>query len=346
MSNENTQKSWWKGCGCFFILFLVVGMGVFVALIAVGISAVEDTGSGGSFSFSKIASNRGGEDEVPHMRETWSYGTGEVKVVRIPVEGIIMFGEDDWNTGNANSVLRSIRRATHDPEVSGLILEVNSGGGGITDSDILYNELKKFKASREDRVIVTLMGDIAASGAYYISITSDYIMAHPTTLTGSIGVIMQSYNFKELAQKIGIKDVTVKSGENKDLLNPFNDVKPEHKQLLQNVITAMHNRFVTLVSENRKMDKKDVALLADGRVFLADEAVKNGLIDGIGYADDARAKMAELLQVDAIKVYKYEEERGLLDIFSRSGGIGMNLDLKRLLQETAHDGRLSYRWSW
>jgi protease-4 len=344
MANENTQKSWWKGCGCFFVLFIALGFVAFMVMLGVGLAVLNDTDSD-SLYFSRIASNRGGEDEVPRMRETWSYGTGEVKVVRIPVEGIIMLGEDNWQDGNANTVLRSIRRATHDPEVSGLILEVNSGGGGITDSDILYNELKKFKASREDRVIVTLMGDVAASGAYYIAITSDYIMAHPTTLTGSIGVIMQSYNFKELAQKIGIKDVTVKSGENKDLLNPFNDVKPEHKELLQKVISSMHERFVSLVAENRKMDKKAVSLLADGRVFLADEAVTNGLIDGVGYADDARAKMAQLLDVESIKVFKYEEERGFLDLFSHPG-IGMNLDLKHLLQGATHDGRLSYRWSW
>lgn len=345
MANENGQKSWWKGCGCFFILFMVLGIGMFVAAMAVMLAVVEDVGAGKSFSIARSGAHKGGEDEVPQMRETWSYGTGEAKVVRIPVEGIIMLGEDNWKAGNANTVLRSIRRATHDPDVEGLILEINSGGGGITDSDILYNELKKFKASDPKRFIVTIMGDIAASGAYYIAITSDYIMAHPTTLTGSIGVIMQSYNFKELAQKIGIKDVTVKSGENKDLLNPFNDVKPEHKELIQKVISAMHDRFVTLVAENRKMPKEKVAPLADGRVFLADEAMKNGLIDGIGYDEDARAKMAELLEVDSIKVFKYEEEMGLFDLLARPG-FGVNFDLKRLLQDQTRDGRLSYRWSW
>jgi protease-4 len=188
------------------------------------------------------------------------------------------------------------------------------------------------------------MGDIAASGAYYIAIASDYIMAHPTTLTGSIGVIMQSYNFKELAEKIGVKDVTVKSGANKDLLNPFIDVKPEHKELIQKLISAMHERFITLVAENRKMEKSTIAPLADGRIFLAEEAVKNGLIDGIGYDDDARAKMAELLKVETIKVFKYEEELGFFDLLSRPG-FGVNVDLKRLLQENVRESRLQYHWS-
>ncbi|MEI6647849.1 MAG: signal peptide peptidase SppA [bacterium] len=322
----------------------MLGVGGLVAAGAVMFFMGDEFVSGKSFSIGKSYSHRGGEDEAPQMKETWSYGTGEVKVVRIPLQGMITLSEDNWKSGNANMVLRSIRRATHDPDVKGLILEVDSGGGGITDSDIIYNELKKFKAMDDERIIVTIMGDIAASGAYYIAITSDYIMAHPTTLTGSIGVIMQSYNFKELAQKIGVKDVTIKSGANKDLLNPFVDVNPEHRELMQKLISAMHDRFITLVAENREMPKDVVAPLADGRVFLASEAVKNGLIDGIGYDDDARAKMAELLNVESIKVFKYEEELGFFDMFLRPG-FGVNFDLKRLLQENVREGRLQYHWT-
>jgi protease-4 len=106
----------------------------------------------------------------------------------------------------------------------------------------------------------------------------------------------------------------------------------------------MHERFITLVAENRKMTKDKVALLADGRVFLADEAVKNGLIDGIGYGDDARSKMAELLKVESIKVFKYEEQLGFLDMLSRPG-FGVNFDLKRLLQENVRESRLQYNWT-
>ena len=344
MSDEKSKKGWWKGCGCFLILFMVLGIGGLVAAGAVIFFIGDEFVSGKSFSIGQSYSQKGGEDEVPQLKEIWSYGTGDMKVVRIPLQGMIMLSEDNWKSGNANMVLRSIRRATHDPDVKGLILEVDSGGGGITDSDIIYNELKKFKALDDERIIVTIMGDIAASGAYYIAIISDFIMAHPTTLTGSIGVIMQSYNFKELAQKIGVKDVTIKSGANKDLLNPFIEVNPEHRELMQKLISAMHERFITLVAENREMTKEAVAPLADGRVFLADEAVKNGLIDGIGYDDDARAKMAELLNVESIKVFKYEEELGFFDMLSRPG-FGVNFDLKRLLQENVREGRLQYHWT-
>jgi protease IV len=344
MANEETTKSWWKGCGCVFVLCMALGVGLLIAVGAVLIAVGEDVASGAAFAKGKSSSHKVGEDEVPQMRETWSYGSGEVKVIRIPLEGMIMLNADNWKSGNANMVLRSIRRATHDPDVQAIILEVDSGGGGITDSDIIYNELKKFKAADKNRVVVTIMGDIAASGAYYIAIASDYIMAHPTTLTGSIGVIMQSFNVKELAQKIGVKDVTVKSGANKDLLNPFSEVNPEHRAMMQKLISAMHDRFITLVAENRKMEKDAVAPLADGRVFLADEAVTNGLIDGIGYDDDARAKVAELLKVEQIKIFKYEEEVGFFEMLSRPG-FGVNLDLPRLLREQTSEGRLQYHWA-
>ena len=287
-----------------------------------------------------------GEDESPNMVETWSLGQGDVKVVRIPISGMIMLGESSWYAGNANTALRSIRRATHDPEVQGLILEINSGGGGITDSDIIYKALLDFKSASPGRVVVSIMGDVAASGAYYIALASDHIMAHPTSLTGSIGVIMQSYNFRELAAKLGVQDVTIKSGANKDLLNPFQEVKPEQRELLQKVISAMHDRFVTLVAENRKLPKEIVAPLADGRVFIADEAVKNRLIDSIGYNEDALVKCAELLETDAVKVFRYDEQVTLMDLFSSKPGIGMRFDLKRFMQESANGAKLMFSWSW
>ncbi len=345
-NQENTKKRRGCGFGCALIIGLLVGFGLLVAVAIMGslgvLSLPQEKRLAGLFH----SGQQVGEDDDPYMVETWSSGHGEVKVVRVPVSGMIMLGESSWYVGNANTVLRSIRRATHDPEVEGLILEINSGGGGITDSDIIYKALLDFKSAQEGRVIVSIMGDVAASGAYYIALASDHILAHPTTLTGSIGVIMQSYNFKELAAKLGIQDVTIKSGANKDMLNPFQDVKPEQKEMLQKVISSMHERFVTLVAENRKLPKETVLPLADGRVFLADEAVKNKLIDGIGYNEDAQAKIAELLETHAVKVYRYDEEVTLMDLFASRPGIGMSFDLNRLMHEGSKDARLMFKWSW
>ena len=345
----STKKGRGCGFGCMVLAGLFLGAGLLVAVMLFGLlgaSNLPQEARLAGFFHRHGGEAEVGEDEAPYMVETWSLGHGDVKVVRIPVAGMIMLSESAWYMGNANTVLRSIRRATHDPDVRGLILEINSGGGGITDSDIIYKALLDFKSAMPGRMIVSIMGDVAASGAYYIALASDHIMAHPTSLTGSIGVIMQSYNFKELAAKLGVQDVTIKSGANKDMLNPFQDVKPEQRELLQRVISAMHDRFVTLVAENRKLPKQTVAPLADGRVFVAEDAVKNRLIDSIGYNEDALVKMAELLKTDAVKVYRYDEQVTLMDLFASKPGIGMRFDLKRFMQESASDVRLMFRWSW
>jgi protease-4 len=348
-NQENARKGRGCGFGCVLMLCLFVGLGVVVAVTLVGSLGALGASRGAAVKglFSRHAAARDmGEDDFPDMLETWSSGQGNAKVVRIPLEGMIMLGGDSWYAGNADTVLRSIRRATHDPEVEGLILEINSGGGGITDSDIIYKALLDFKAAQEGRAVVSLMGDVAASGAYYIALASDRILAHPTTLTGSIGVIMQSYNIKELAAKLGVQDVTIKSGANKDLLNPFQEVKAEQRELLQQVISAMHERFVALVAENRKLPKETVAPLADGRVFVAEEALRNKLIDGIGYNADAQKTVAELLGADSVQVYRYNEHVTLMDFLSSRPGIGLNADIKKVLGEGMTGGRLMYRFNF
>ncbi len=347
--NQNTPKTG-RGCsfGCALVLGIFIGLGLLIAALLLGglhVLNLPQEGRMGNFLRQKHTCTEFGEDEAPYMVETWSSGSGDVKVIRIPISGVIMLGESSWYVGNANTALRAIRRATHDPDVDGLILEINSGGGGITDSDIIYKALCDFKASKEGRVVVTLMGDVAASGAYYIALASDIIMAHPTTLTGSIGVIMQAYNFKELASKIGVKDVTIKSGENKDFLNPFQDVKPEQREILQGVISTLHARFVSLVAENRKLPRETVKPLADGRVFLAEEALSYRLIDSIGYQQDAQRAIAKLLDTDTVKVFRYDEQVTLMDLFAKPG-IGLRVDLPRLLQEGFNDPQLMFRWVW
>ena len=347
MSEEQGGKKS-RGCrfGCLAMALVLGGLVVLVALAAVfGFSSLSRDFSLGGSSRHRVAGPRleGGEDEVPVLSEVWSGGTGETKVVRIPLTGIITFSEGGaWmgEGGSASAALRAIKRATHDPDVEGLILEVDSGGGGITASDILYKALLDFKHAQRGRAIVTIMGDVAASGAYYISLPSDLILAHPTTITGSIGVIMQSYNIQELAAKIGLKDVTFKSGENKDLLNPFHEVSAEQRAMLQRVIDALYNRFVSLVANARQLPEAEVRKLADGRIFAADDALKAKLIDDIGYSADAEQAMADLLDIPALKVVRYEEETSFLDLLRNRRGFGMSLQSVLAPRES----HLMYRW--
>ena len=201
----------------------------------------------------------------------------------------------------------SIRTAMQDPAVKAIILVVNSPGGGITASDVIYNELLKFKKSDPSRKIVALFGDLAASGGYYVACAADRVVAHPTTITGSIGVLISTLNVKGLGEKIGIKDVTIASGENKDMLNPFKDLTETQQKLLQATVDEMYKRFVRIVAEGRHLSEDEVTKVADGRILTAPQALESKLIDRIGYWDDAMEETRHLLKVRAVKVVRYRE---------------------------------------
>lgn len=251
-------------------------------------------------------------DEAPKLDETWSFGSGDVKVVRIPLDGEIMRSEEGGlfsaRSDMVASILAQVRAAERDPDMRAIILEVNSPGGGVTPSDEIYNALRKFRESRPDRRIVVFIRDLGASGAYYASMAGDCIIAEPTAVVGSIGVIMQSMNFQGLSEKVGITDVTIKSGANKDMLNPFRAVDTNQVALLQILIDTMQNRFRGIVAESRKLDPAAPDLF-DGRIFSASDALDKGLIDEIGYWNDALARTAQLLDTGALHVVRYEPQR-------------------------------------
>lgn len=253
------------------------------------------------------------KDQSPVMEEVWSYGNGRVKVARIPLEGVITRRKEESLfsplSDMVQNTLSQIRTAQNDPEIRAIILEVNSPGGGVTPSDEIYHSLKNFRESREDRRVIIFVRDLGASGAYYAAMAGDWIIAEPTSAIGSIGVIMQSMNFQGLTEKIGIKDVTIKSGENKDLLNPFQPVKPGQIALLQKLIDHMYHRFTDIVARSRKINIAEHADLFDGRIFSATDALDNNLIDEIGYWNHAMARTATLLDTDALRIIRYEPQK-------------------------------------
>jgi protease-4 len=206
------------------------------------------------------------------------------------------------------SILAQVRAAERDPDMRAIILEVNSPGGGVTPSDEIYNALRGFRNSRPDRRVVVFIRDLGASGAYYAAMAGDFIIAEPTAVVGSIGVIMQTMNFQGLSEKLGITDVTIKSGANKDMLNPFQAVNTNQVALLQTLIDEMQTRFRGIVAESRKLDPSTPDLF-DGRIFSASDALKKGLIDEVGYWNDALACTAQLLDTGALRVVRYEPQR-------------------------------------
>ncbi len=252
-------------------------------------------------------------DEAPKLEEVWSFGNGDIKVVRIPLTGVIMRAEEKgFFTAQPDmvaNILTQIRAANRDPEMRAIVLEVNSPGGGVTPSDEIYNALSRFRASRTDRRVVIFIRDLGASGAYYAAMAGDFILAEPTAAIGSIGVIMQTLNLEGLSRKIGITDVTIKSGANKDMLNPFRPVNTNQVELLQELIDDMQARFAGIVSKSRNLDPSTSPELFDGRIFSARLALEKGLIDGIGYWDDALTHTARLFDTNTVRVVRYETEK-------------------------------------
>ena len=168
---------------------------------------------------------------------------------------------------------------------------------------------RSFSASEERYAFASAT---AASGAYYAAAASDWIVAHPSTVTGSIGVKIESFNVKQFLESRGVRRVSVASGPNKNMMSPFQDLTDQQRQLVQEEVNALHARFVDIVAKGRKLSDERATALADGRVFLAEEARKEGLVDEVGYLEDAKAKVSALLGGKAARYFVYGADQGLL----------------------------------
>ncbi|MBN1429247.1 MAG: signal peptide peptidase SppA [Anaerolineae bacterium] len=211
----------------------------------------------------------------------------------IQVEGTILSGTGGGSFGSSmaasDTIIDLIRRANDDPDVKAIVLRINSPGGGAAASDEIHHVL-----TQVDKPIVVSMGELAASGGYYIAAPADYIYATPHTLTGSIGVISEFIVAEELLDEFGISIEVLKSGTVKDFGSPYREMTDEERAYWQALIDEIYEEFITIVAEGRNMDKESVRELADGRVYNGSQALDLGLVDAIGYYDDAVAKAAEL----------------------------------------------------
>lgn len=298
------QKKRPSGCYWLFLLVLLVGLGISMAL-NMGLLV------GSAFRGERLTRTADGpEDQFPRFTTRWSYGDGEAVVVRIPLDGIITRQPEGGlfspRIDRVQMTLNRIRAARNDPSVRAILLEVDSPGGAVTPSDEIYYALRRFRESDEERRVVVFSRDVAASGAYYAAMAGDWIMAEPTAIVGSIGVMIQTLNWRELSERIGIRDTTIKSGETKDILNPFRDASDEELGILQDLVDSMHDRFAGIVQASRGLDQAAMGRLADGRVFTAADALSEGLIDEIGYWDDAVKRTAAVLGVPSVRIVRYE----------------------------------------
>lgn len=235
-------------------------------------------------------------------------GTNEKeRIVVLPIEGII---QDVESTGfnplpyNHQSFLRMFSEIEQDDTIKGVLLYVNSPGGGVYESAEIHDQILKLKEST-DLPIWTYMANMAASGGYYVAAPTDHIIASTETVTGSIGVIMGHTDVSGLLEKLGIRDDSIASGGNKQIGTSTKPMTEEQRAILQELIDNTYNRFVKVVAEGRNMDEARVRELADGRIYDGEQALANGLIDELAFYDDALQIYADELGIEDPEYFQY-----------------------------------------
>lgn len=218
--------------------------------------------------------------------------TGDT-IAMIDVNGPIVSsgtgGIGEGGIANAKTIVRQIKAAKEDTTIKAIILRVNSPGGSVVASDEIYHALKNC-----GKPVVALMGETAASGGVYVSMGAKYIVAHPNTFTGSVGVIFSLTNYEELYKKIGLRDEVIKSGKLKDIGSGSRQLTDEERQLLQGIIDSTYEDFVKIVADARKLKVEEVKKFADGRILTGKQALEIKLVDKLGYESDAVKMAAEL----------------------------------------------------
>ena len=212
---------------------------------------------------------------------------GGDKVAVIRIEGIILDSRD---------TIEELRRYRENPSVKAIVLRIDSPGGGVVPSQEIFTEVRKTRADSKIKLVAS-MGNIAASGGYYIAAATDRIVANPGTLTGSIGVIMELANVTGLLEKVGVQSVVVKSGKHKDMASPFRTMSAEERELLQSVLDDVHDQFITAVADGRSLKVEQVRPLADGRIFTGRQAKTASLVDELGDLQDAIKLAARLVGI-------------------------------------------------
>ncbi len=237
--------------------------------------------------------------------ESGRFGGDKVALIRI--EGVIL---------DSREVIEELRRYKENPSIKAIVLRIDSPGGGVVPSQEIYAEVRKVRADGRIKLVAS-MGNVAASGGYYIAAAADKIVANPGTLTGSIGVIMELANVKDLLEKVGVQSVVIKSGRYKDLASPFRTMSADEQALLQGVLDDVHAQFIEAVADGRSLNIEDIHDLADGRIFSGRQAKRLNLVDELGDLQDAIKLAARLVGIpgepQVVEARKRFSLRSLLD---------------------------------
>ncbi|QKY68452.1 signal peptide peptidase SppA [Lentibacillus sp. CBA3610] len=281
----------WFALGIAVILFAVsIGFRFMSSLFATDVEALFDA------------------PQQQYQQEVIEQGTGN-KIAVVELDGVIqdISTSSMLNSGgyNHDRFLKKLEDVGENRTVDGIILRVNTPGGGVVESDEIHDKIVEIQ-EEQDKPVYVSMGNQAASGGYYVSAPADKIVAHPATLTGSIGVIMQSINFAELAEDIGIDFNTITSGEFKDIMSQTREMTDEEQDILQNMIDDMYADFVQVIVDGRDMSESEVRDLGDGRVYTGRQAADNGLVDELGSLEETAQVMKEDFDWPNAQVVEYK----------------------------------------
>src|SRR5262245_15469283 len=269
------------------------------------------------------------------LEETVVYGEAGPKILLLPIDGVLVeqaqepefFGPTEDNP--VSRVREQLDRARDDPEVRAVLLRINSPGGTATASDLIYGEILRFKRERGVPVVAQLMG-LATSGGYYVAMAADLVVAHPTTVTGSIGVRFVSVSLAGLLEKVGIEDQTLTAGRHKDAGSPLRRLTQEERAHLQSVLDDLHARFEQVVAAGRPdLPPGGLERVADGSIFSAPQALELGLVDAVADLDESVARTRLAAGLSEARVVRYHRPREYANnLYTRNGAIAPQLRLE------------------
>ncbi|MBE1554391.1 signal peptide peptidase SppA [Sporosarcina limicola] len=259
-------------------------------------------------------------------------GSNREKIAVLTLDGIIQ------DTGSASPfVARSgynhqffmnqLNDVLEDDSVKGVVLRVNTPGGGVVESADIYDAIRAIQVEKDIPLYVS-MGGMAASGGYYVSAPADKIFVNPETITGSIGVIMESVNYAKLAEKYGIDFNTIKTGPYKDIMSGSREMRDDERAMLQEMINDSYERFVDIIVEGRGMSEADVKKVADGRIMNGRQAIEAGLADASGKTGDVIAALKEDFDLQNATVFEYTASDSWASVFGVKAGnlFGSNIE--------------------
>ena len=272
------------------------------------------------------------------------------KIAIIDVDGMILNAKVGGLLSEGDNMMSTFRErldaAADDPGVKAVVLRINSPGGAVTASDIMYQDVLRFRKETHKPVVACMM-DVAASGGYYLAMSADCVYAHPTTVTGSIGVIMSLYNASGLFQMLGVKSNPIKSGPNKDIGNPAREMTQEEHDILQGMVTSFYDQFVQVVVRGRGLPEERVRALADGRVYTGMDAKKLGLVDEIGYLEDALECAKTMACLKDAKIVAYDRCAGYRgSIYAGMPKIPSEINLKLDVPLFGNKGGAAFMYLW